>query len=274
MAGGVERHGQQLAVLADRRNAIRATRNREYAAGGVDFTDHRVLLHVHDAKRRSRRHVGNVQQVPVTAERQAEVGLHRHDPLRRQRHFTLGLERGRVRELDHVGARALVAAAEVGGSGGHGLAVRRQRDHRPVAEVDLAERAVRVTVVQVQAHVDLVVDRIVEHPDPVRRQRRQLGDRQVFFGERRRHRAVGCTRRGDQQHRSDQGAIRHRSTASQLASCISHHDYLWHLRPTVARVGLRSGSGRPGVITGIAAAPRGGPGICDRAFSHSLPRAS
>ena len=141
---------------------------------------------VEHAKRGGGCDVGRIDEVPILAVGHAEEIGRGHDPLVRQYDLAGRRECGIVRELDKIGARSAAAAGEIGSGDRRLGAVGGEIELRRKAGIDLTQAPISVPIVEMDAKVDLVIERRIEDVKPVRALRRQLLDRQVLGGQWRR----------------------------------------------------------------------------------------
>src|SRR5262249_13166640 len=118
----------------------------------------------------------------------------------------------------HVGARAAAAAREVSRGDRGRTAVRGEIETAVEPGADLSQTPVAVAVVKVYALVDLVVEHVVEHVQPVRAAWRQALDREVFGGQRRGPGKGGCRKPRPRQGRAEQMGRSPRSPRGVVAA--------------------------------------------------------
>src|SRR5262249_51810204 len=98
---------------------------------------------------------------------------------------------GDIVEFNHVRPGTMTATREIGCCDDHRFTVRRYIDSGRETRVDLAHPPVTVAIKQVDARIDLVVERVIEHVYPMWRLRAGRGHGELLGGQGWRRRAGG-----------------------------------------------------------------------------------
>ena len=198
----IEVDAEQAAALAQGRKAVGGERDRLHAAVGVDFARDAVTGDVDDDDRGRRRQARRVDETTIRTVGQVvgRDGTHLRT-VERQDDLAPHGEGGVVDPLEDFGPLAVPPAGPVGRRDRRRPPVRGDGEVRVVADLELAEHATGIAVVQIDAAVGLVVERKIEEIRPVRRGRGQAGNLEMLGLERRWH---GC-RRADAKTQAAQG---------------------------------------------------------------------